>query len=106
LTPLLAAIAAGIANLAGGGQSGNAAAGPNYYNARNFATDGDTTDAGTSIQAVFNVATRITSPALSRAVYNYRASYEEQTDNPNRLQENQAVASACASLGLGNSASS
>jgi hypothetical protein len=101
----LAAIAAGIVNLATGGQSGNAAACTNYYNAQNFAGDGDTTDAGTSIQAVFNAATRITSPALSRAVYNFRASYEEETANPNRFYQNAAVANACVSLGLGNSAS-
>lgn len=100
----LAAVVAGIVNLTTGGQSGNAQACTDYYNVQNFATDGDTTDAGTQLQGMFAGAPRITSQALSQAVANFRYSYEENKISPDDFQ-NQAVADACVSLGLGNSAS-
>jgi hypothetical protein len=100
----LAAVIAGIVNLATGGQSGNAEACTDYYNAQNFATDGDTTDAGPQIESMFDEAPRITSPALSQAVHAFEDGQQQGTLNVTSYS-NQAVANACASLGLGNTAS-
>jgi hypothetical protein len=100
---VLAAVAAGIVNLVTGGQSGNAEGCTDYYNAQNFATDGDTTDAGRQIGALFAESPRITSRTLSQAVEDFRNSYDQSTTDELGYSD-QAVANACVSLGLGNSA--
>jgi len=100
----LAAAVAGIVNLATGGQSGNAEACTDYYNAQNFAADGDTHDAVTQILSMFTEAPRITSHALSQAVHTFEDGQPTDTLNVTSYA-NQAVANACVSLGLGNSAS-
>jgi len=99
----MAAVVAGIVNLTTGGQSGNAEACTDYYNAQNFATDGDTTNAGSEIRSMFSAAPRITSQELSQAVHSFEAGQQEGTLNVTSYS-NQAVANACVSLGLGNSA--
>lgn len=101
---VLAAVVAGIVNLTTGGQSGNAEACTDYYNAQNFAKDGDTTDAGNQIQSIFEEAPRISSPALSQAVNSFRDGWQAGTLDVTSYSD-QAVANACVSLGLGNSAS-
>jgi len=100
----LAAVIAGIVNMTTGGLSGNAEACSDYYNAQNFAADGDNADAGSQISSIFDEAPRITSSALSQAVRSFEDDQQEGRLTATSYS-NQAVAKACVSLGLGNSAS-
>ena len=100
----LAAVVAFVVKMATGGQSGNAEACTAYYDAQNFAADGDTADAAQQTGLMFGEAPRITSHALAQAVQAFRIGLQEGRLNP-AIYSNQAVASACVKLGLGNSAS-
>ena len=105
LAVVAAAVVAGFVNLTPGGQSGNAEACTDYYNAQSFVAAGDTNDAGSRLDSMFAQAARITSPALSQAIHSFEGSEQIGAKLTPGNYSNKGVATACASLGLGNSAS-